>query len=172
MPANLLEILLNRVTRTSVLLYPEHTKYILRHYKPCPAPSLSQNTQINYLFPRLRVGPDDADQTHFPHSTPTYNSSAMHPTPTLLLLFLLNLHLSTSFLPPPSLSLPSLHLHRASSSLPGRKPKRDPISNIDDVIDWFDSSSDLDDVKNSMNLMRKAYEGGKEEEFEEWKSAR
>ncbi|GMH78886.1 hypothetical protein TrLO_g8621 [Triparma laevis f. longispina] len=95
----------------------------------------------------------------------------MHPTPTLLLLFLLNLHLSTSFLPPPSLSLPSLHLHRASSSLPGRKPKRDPISNIDDVIDWFDSSSDLDDVKNSMNLMRKAYEGGKEEEFEEWKSA-
>ena len=64
------------------------------------------------------------------------------------------------------------HRHRASSSLPGRKPKRDPISNIDDVIDWFDSSSDLDDVKNSMNLMRKAYEGGKEEEFEEWKSAR
>ena len=63
-------------------------------------------------------------------------------------------------------------LAASSTALSGRKARRETAySNMDDVIDWFDSGSDLEDVKNSMNLMSKAYEGGKENEFEEWKSA-
>ncbi|GMH78088.1 hypothetical protein TrST_g12720 [Triparma strigata] len=63
-------------------------------------------------------------------------------------------------------------LAASSTALSGRKARRETAySNMDDVIDWFDSGSDLEDVKNSMNLMSKAYDGGKENEFEEWKSA-
>ncbi|GMI09556.1 hypothetical protein TrVE_jg10406 [Triparma verrucosa] len=72
-----------------------------------------------------------------------------------------------------SFTAPRRSLLAASSTvLSGRKARRETAySNMDDVIDWFDSGSDLEDVKNSMNLMSKAYEGGKENEFEEWKSA-